>query len=75
MTGNAFGHLVINSLRDFRALIVVNGYNVLVISASLLIPRLHRFGEHTGAFALLITILLGHTFGGGCDRAPCPHDG
>jgi adenylate cyclase len=59
---NAFGHLAMNSIHDFRGLAVLNIYNVLVIAASLLIPRLHRFGEHAGAFALLVMIGLGHTF-------------
>jgi adenylate cyclase len=59
---NALGHLAINSIHDFRGLMVVNIYNVLVIAASLLIPRLHRFGEHAGAIALLIMIPFGHLF-------------
>ncbi len=59
---NAIGHLIINSIHNFRGLAVVNVYNVLVIAASLLIPRLHRLGEHAGAIALLVMILPGHTF-------------
>jgi adenylate cyclase len=59
---NAIGHLVVNSIHNFRGLMVVNVYNVLVIAASLLIPRLHCFGEHAGAIALLLMITLGHTF-------------
>jgi adenylate cyclase len=60
--GNTVSHLVMNSLHDFEGLLVVNIYNVLMITASLLIPQLHRFGEHVAAIALILLILFGHMF-------------
>jgi adenylate cyclase len=62
MLATAGSHLIINSLHDFRGLISVNVENVLTLSGALLIPRLHRFGEHVGAITLLLMILFGHTF-------------
>jgi adenylate cyclase len=58
----ASSHLIINSAHDFRGLIVVNADNLFMLTAALLIPRLHRLGEHVGAIALLVVILLGHSF-------------
>jgi adenylate cyclase len=59
---NALGHMVSNSIHDFRGLMPVNAYNLLVIAAALLIPRLHRLGENAAATALIVLILLGHSF-------------
>jgi hypothetical protein len=33
-----------------------------MIGASLLVPRLHRFGEHAAAITLILLIMFGHTF-------------
>ena len=60
--GNTLSHLLFNSVYDFRGLLAVNIYNVLMIGASLLVPRLHRFGEHAGAITLILLIMFGHTF-------------
>ncbi|MEA2936754.1 MAG: adenylate cyclase [Alphaproteobacteria bacterium] len=59
---NTLSHLLILSFYDFRGLLVVNVYNVLMIAASLAIPRLHRLGENTGAVALILMILVGNMF-------------
>lgn len=59
---NTVGHLVINAAHDFRGLLIVNIYNVLMATAALFVPRLHRFGEHAGATALILLILTGHMF-------------
>ena len=59
---NTVGHLITNGLHDFRGLAIVNAYNVLMIAASLSIPRLHRRGEHAGAIALIVLVLIGHLF-------------
>lgn len=62
MLATAGSHLIINSMHDFRGLLSVNADNVLTVAGALLVPRLHRFGEHVGAIALLLMILFGHTF-------------
>jgi adenylate cyclase len=62
MIATAGSHFIINSAHDFRGLIVVNADNLFMLAGALLVPRLHRLGEHVGAIALLILILLGHTF-------------
>src|SRR5205807_3872200 len=59
---NAMSHFLILGVYDFGALIVVNSYNLLMTTAPLLIPRLHRVGEKTGALALILLILIGHSF-------------
>src|SRR5260370_38300138 len=60
--GNTLSHLLFNSIYDFRGLLAVNVYNVLMIGASLLVPRLHRFGEHAGAITLILLITFWLTF-------------
>jgi adenylate cyclase len=62
MIATAGSHFIINSVHDFRGLIAVNADNLFMLAGALLVPRLHRLGEHVGAIALLIVILLGHTF-------------
>jgi adenylate cyclase len=59
---NTVGHLISNMIHDFRGLLIVNLYNVLMVAASLSIPRLHRRGEHAGAIALILLVLVGHLF-------------
>ena len=58
----ASSHLIINSLHDFRGLLSVNAANLLMLVGALLVPRLHRFGEHFAAIALVLLIMCGHTF-------------
>src|SRR5713226_3208986 len=62
MIATASSHLIINSVHDFRGLLAVNADNLCMLAGALLIPRLHRFGEHIGAIALLVLILFGHMF-------------
>jgi adenylate cyclase len=58
----AFSHLIINSIHDFAGLLIVNADNVITLAAALLIPRLHRFGEHVAGIAVVLLILTGHMF-------------
>jgi adenylate cyclase len=58
---NALSHFLILAVYDFAGLIVVNSYNLFMTMAPLLIPRLHRVGEKTGALALILLILVGHS--------------
>src|SRR5712692_6056164 len=62
MMATASSHLIINSAHEFRGLILVNADNLFMLTGALLVPRLHRFGEHVGAITLLVLILFGHTF-------------
>src|SRR5713226_6022109 len=62
VAATALSHLVINSLHDFRGLIFVNADNVFMLAVSLLVPRLHRLGEHVGAIALVLVVLFGQMF-------------
>jgi adenylate cyclase len=58
----AASHLIINSVHDFHGLLSVNVDNVLQLVGALLVPRLHRFGQHAGAVVLILLILFGHMF-------------
>src|SRR5215831_12126024 len=62
MIATAGSHLITNSLHDFRGLLPINAGNVVMLVGALLVPRMHRFGEHAGAITLLLLILFGHTF-------------
>jgi adenylate cyclase len=62
VAATALSHLIINSLHDFRGLILINVDNVFVILASMLVPRLHRFGGHAGAIVLVLVVLFGQMF-------------
>ena len=62
MVATAGSHLITNSLHDFRGLLPINAGNVVMLVGALLVPRMHRFGEHAGAITLLLLILFGHTF-------------
>jgi adenylate cyclase len=61
MMATTLSHFIINSLYDFRGLLIVNADNLAMFAGALLVPRLHRLGEHVGAIALLVLILFGHT--------------
>jgi adenylate cyclase len=61
MVATTFTHLIINSVHDLHGLLVVNADNLVMFAGALLVPRLHRFGEHVGAITLLTLILFGHT--------------
>jgi adenylate cyclase len=59
---NAASHLVFNALYDFQGLLPLHLYNAAMAVVPLMIPRLHRFGENTGALALAFLILVAHMF-------------
>jgi adenylate cyclase len=59
--GTAISHLIMNSIHDFRGLLIINVYNVISIFGSLLVPRLHRIGPHVGATALILMVLVIHS--------------
>jgi adenylate cyclase len=61
MIATTASHLIINSAHDFGGLLLVNADNIFMLAGALLVPRLHRFGEHVGAITLLVLILFGHT--------------
>src|SRR6478735_9377273 len=46
-------YLVITSLYDFAGLWLLNVYNVLLIAAGFVLPRLHRFGENLAGVCLV----------------------
>ena len=60
--GNTISHLIINSIHNFEGLLAIHIYNVAMMIAALLIPFLHRFGQHTAAIALLILLIGGNSF-------------
>src|SRR6267142_4054082 len=62
LAANTLSHFVINSLHDFRGLLPVNIYNVIVFVVFLSIPRLHRFGEFTAAMVFSTFVLFAHMF-------------
>jgi adenylate cyclase len=62
VAATALSHLVINAFHDFHGLILVHAGNAFMLAVSLLIPRLHRFGEHAGAITLVVAVLFGQMF-------------
>ncbi len=62
VAATALSHLIINGVHDFRGLILVNADNVFMLAISLLVPRLHRLGEHVGAITLVVGVLFGQMF-------------
>jgi len=59
---NALSHLVINGFYDFRGMIPVNVYNLIVSVVYLLLPRLHRYGNNVAAIALTTVVLGAHMY-------------
>jgi adenylate cyclase len=59
---NALSHLVILSIYNLKGLMVIHAYNAMMTVASLLVPRLHRFGDNAGAVTLILLVLVGNTF-------------
>jgi adenylate cyclase len=57
-----FTHLIINSIHDFRGLLPVNADNVFLFAVGLLVPQLHRFGEHVGAIVFVLMVLCAHSY-------------
>ena len=62
VAATALSHLIIIAVHDFRGLILVNAGNLFVLTVSLLVPRLHRLGEHVGAIVLVLVVLFGQMF-------------
>src|SRR5947209_13484388 len=62
LVATAGSHFIINAAHDFHGLLWVNVDNICMFAGALLVPRLHRLGEHVGAIALIFFILLGHMF-------------
>jgi adenylate cyclase len=62
VAATALSHLLINAFHDFHGLILVNADNALMLTVSLLVPRLHRLGDHVGAVALVLAVLFGQMF-------------
>ena len=62
VAATALSHLIINAVHDFRGLMLVNADNVLMLAVFLLVPRLHRLGEHVGAITLVLAVLFGQMF-------------
>jgi adenylate cyclase len=58
----ALSHLVVNSIHDFHRLLLVNVDNLIIITGSLLVPRMHRLGNHVGAITLVLLVLLGQMY-------------
>lgn len=59
VAATALSHLIINAVHDFRGLILVNADNMFMLTVSLLVPRLHRLGDHAGGIALVLAVLFG----------------
>jgi adenylate cyclase len=59
--GTALSHLIFNSVHDFHGLLIINLYNLIMICGSLVVPALHRYGEHVAAIALIMMVLVVHS--------------
>lgn len=57
---NAASHFIINAGYDWRDLVPVNAYNVILVVVCLSIHRLHRLGENVAAVALISVLILGN---------------
>lgn len=62
VTANALSHLVINAAHDFDGLMALHLYNLGVVVVTLLLHRLHRFGENVVVICLSSLIVVGHSF-------------
>ncbi|HEY7663955.1 MAG TPA: adenylate/guanylate cyclase domain-containing protein [Xanthobacteraceae bacterium] len=62
VAATALSHLVINAVHNFHGFALVNADNVFMLLIALLVPRLHRFGDHVGAIALALAVLFGQMF-------------
>jgi adenylate cyclase len=62
VAADSASHLIINALYDFRGLLLIHIYNMVMIVASLSVPRLHRYGENTAAMTLGLLVLIPHMF-------------
>jgi adenylate cyclase len=58
----ALSHLIINTLHNFHGFLLVNIDNVVMLVIFLLVPWLHRFGEHVAAITLILSVLFGQLF-------------
>jgi adenylate cyclase len=62
VAATALSHLIINGIHNFRGLMLVHTGNAFMLAVSLLVPRLHRLGEHAGAITLVLAVLFGQMF-------------
>jgi adenylate cyclase len=62
LAANAASHLVTNAIHDFEGLMVIHLYNLCIMAACLLVPRLHRFGGNVAAITLVTVVICGNTF-------------
>jgi adenylate cyclase len=58
----ALSHLIINAMHNLHGFMLVHIDNVLMLIIFLLVPWLHRFGEHVGAITLVLSVLFGQLF-------------
>ncbi|MFL6799172.1 MAG: adenylate/guanylate cyclase domain-containing protein [Xanthobacteraceae bacterium] len=58
---SAFSHLIFNALHDFRGLLIVNAYNLVMICGALLVPLLHRFGDNVAAITITMLVVGAHS--------------
>jgi adenylate cyclase len=61
-SATALSHLIINSLHDFHGFMLVHIDNLVMLIIFLLVPWLHRFGEHVAAITLILSVLFGQLF-------------
>jgi adenylate cyclase len=59
---NAFSHLVIGLIHDFRGLLPLSLYNLAFVVVPPALIRLHRHGEILAAVCLCTMIVVGHSF-------------
>ncbi len=62
VAANALSHLVINAAHDLAGLMPLHLYNIGVMVLALMLPALHRLGEHAAVIGLSLLILVGHSF-------------
>jgi adenylate cyclase len=62
VAATALSHLLINGIHNFRGFALVNVDNVFMLVVALLVPRLHRLGDHAGAITLAVGVLFGQMF-------------
>ena len=62
VAATALSHLLINAIHNFRGFALVNVDNVFMLVVALLVPRLHRLGDHAGAITLAVGVLFGQMF-------------
>jgi adenylate cyclase len=59
---SGFSYAALTSLYDWRGLLPLNAYNVLLMLVGLALPFWHRFGENFAAVALIVFISFGQLY-------------